>query len=86
MARTLSEEEWRQAAEAINRVASDETDPCSVCGSQNLLLPTIVDLEGGQDFGGQRMSIPVLTTICDKCGYVRQFSSHALGISEKNDG
>jgi len=83
MAKTLSEAEWHRAADLINAAALDHEDPCSVCGGQNQLLPAIVDVPAGRDPNGNDLIIPAITTICDKCGYVRQFSAVALGLFDE---
>ena len=83
----LSEQERNEAAEAVNRTAKLEGDPCPHCGNTDTRVGSnLMRLDVGYDMslppigGGPVHFFSVLPIVCNNCGFIRLFSPYALGV------
>lgn len=76
-AKIISKEFGMDVVMHINRLATAENDACSVCGSRdNNVQGAELFLSVSPQIAGRPSPqfMPLLSTVCNNCGYVRLFS------------
>lgn len=82
---TLNPEEIAEIARIINERVTDPSDPCPNC---HRLASVVMPYLGRVDLGivdGAMRGFSTAITICNHCGFVRQFSTAQLGVEGHPD-
>jgi len=86
---SISKEEQSKIIKALEEKGA--TKPCSRCGHKSFSLldgyfshSIQTSLEDGIVLGGP--TVPVVTTICNNCGYLSQHAVGALGLLKHKSG
>lgn len=78
----LTQEQQQEIVEAINARASSPEDPCPNCGKGPSAL---VEASGRVGFaymdGRPEAATPTVATVCQHCGFIRQYAARVLGLS-----
>lgn len=78
----LTQEQIREVADAINAKTLENDERCVNCGSGPSV---VIEMTGRVGFayvsGKPDGAISTVATVCDNCGFVRQFAARKLGLS-----